>query len=140
MPLLTLMLLFSLLLVFLCRFSTDHGKQRLLCQSIFGLCLLEIVLLADWPYMHEHHFLLLALWWGVMTATVGVDFRPECRPPIPSLVMIGAVGGIAVVLRERGIRHRLDETIVDRVQLKRAILTRINKSDRVIIWCCIASN
>jgi len=131
-PLLTLMLLFSLLLVFLSRFSTDHGKKRLLCQSIFGLWLLGIVQLADWPYMYEHHFLLLALWWGVMTATVGVDFRPECRPPIPFLVTIGAVGGILLCLANGASDIVSTSTIVDRVQLKRAILARIKKRDRVL--------
>ena len=137
-PLLSFMLLFSLLLVFLCRFSTDHGKKRLLCQSIFGLCLLKIALLADWPYMYEHHFLVLALWWGVMTATVGVDFRPECRPPIPFLVRIGAVGGILLCLANVASDIVSTTTIVDKVQLKRAILTRINKSDRVLI--CAAAH
>ncbi len=130
MPLLTLMLLLSLFLVFLCGFMTDQGKKRLLCQSIFGLCLLGIVLLVDWPYMHAHHFLNLALWWGVMLATAGVEFRPDCRPPIPSLVLIGAVGGIVLCLAIVASDIVSATTIVGQVQLKRAILTRINKSDR----------
>ena len=99
MPLSTLMLLFSLLLVFLCGLL-DRSRQETPAyarpSSVFAC--LKIVLLADWPYMHEHHFLFLALWLGVMTATVGVDFRPECRPPIPSLVQDGAVGGIVLCL------------------------------------------
>ncbi len=131
-PLLGLMLLFSLLMVFLCGFLTDHGKKRLFCQSIFGLCLLGMVLLADWPYMHEHHFLLLALWWGVMTATAGVESQPESRPPIRSVVTIGAVGGILLCLVSLAFDVMATETIIDRVQLKRAILARINKTDRVL--------
>jgi hypothetical protein len=131
-PLLTLMLLFSLLLVFLCTFLTDHGKKRLLCQSIFGLCLLGIVLLADWPYMHQHHFLLLGLWWGVMTASVGADFQPEGRFPIHSLVRIGAVGGILLCLANVASDIVRTETIFDLIQLKRAILTRLNKSERIL--------
>ncbi len=132
MPLLTLMLLLSLFLVFLCGFMTDQGKKRLLCQSIFGLCLLGIVLLADWPYMHAHHFLFLALWWGVMLATAVVEFRPECRPPIPSLVLIGAVGGIVLCLANVASDIVSATTIVDQVQLKRAILERIDKSDCIL--------
>jgi hypothetical protein len=131
-PLLAVMLLFSLLMVFLCGFLTDHGKKRLFCQSIFGLCLLGMVLLADWPYMHEHHFLLLALWWGVMTATAGVESQPERGPPIRSLVPIGAVGGILLCLVSLAFDVMATETIIDRVQLKRAILARINKTDRVL--------
>jgi hypothetical protein len=131
-PLLALLLLFSLLLVFLCKFLNDHGKKRLLCQFIFGLCLLGLVLLGDWPHMHEHHFLLLALWWGIMTASVGVDLQPEYHRPLHSLVTIGAVGGILLCIANVAFDIVRTETIVDRVQLKRAILARLNKSDRVL--------
>ena len=132
MPLMTLILAFSLLLVFLCGYATNQGKRRLLCQFIFGLCLLKIVLLADWPYMHEHHFLFLALWWGVMTATASVDFRSERRPPMPSLMTLGAAAAIVLCLANLASDFVRSETIVDRVQLKRAILARLNKSDRVL--------
>ncbi|MFI5461587.1 MAG: hypothetical protein ACHRXM_39890, partial [Isosphaerales bacterium] len=104
---------------------------------IFGLCLLGIVLLADWPYMHEHHFLPLALWWGVMTATVGVNLQQECRPSIPTLVTIGAVIGILFCLANVASDIVSTTTIVDRVQLKRAILTRINKPDRVLFGAAL---
>ncbi len=135
-PLLTLLLLFSLLFVFLCKFLNDHGKKRLLCQSVFGLCLLGIVLRADWPYMHPHHFLFLALWLGVMTASAGVDLQPASLPPIHSLITIGAVGGILLCLTNLAADIVRTETIVDWVQLKNVILTRLNKSDRVL---CVGS-
>jgi hypothetical protein len=132
-PLLTLMLLFSLLLGFLSTFLTDHGKKRLLCQSIYGLCLVQIVLRADWPYMHAHHFLLLALWLGVMMATAGVEFQPERRPPILSLATLGAVGGILLCVANVASDSVSMSTIVDHVQFKRAILTQISRSDSVLL-------
>jgi hypothetical protein len=136
-PLATLTLLFTLLLMFLCRYSTERGKKRLLCQAIFGLCLLKIVLIADWPYMHEHHFLFVALWLGVMTATVSVELRPDCRPPIPSLVKCIAVGAILLCFANLASDVVRSETIVDRVQLKKAILARITRSDRVIFGAAL---
>jgi hypothetical protein len=131
-PLVTLTLLFSLLLVFLSAYATDRGKKQLLCQSVFGLYLLKIVLLADWPYMHEHHFLFVALWFGVMTATIAAEFRPNARPPIPSLFRYLAAGAVLLCLANLASDVVRTETIVDRVQLKRAILARINRSDRVL--------
>jgi hypothetical protein len=131
-PLLTLMLLFSLLLICLCSFATDRGKKLLLCRAVFGLCLLKVVLLADWPYMHEHHFLLPALWLGVMTAAVTGEIRPECRPPISSLVKWMAVGAILLCLANLASDIVRTETIVDRVQLKKAILKRMSEVDTVI--------
>jgi hypothetical protein len=131
-PLSTLMLVFSLLLVFLCAYATDRAKKRLLVQSIYGLCLLEVVLIADWPYMHEHHFLFPALWLGVMTATVAVDFRPNSRPPIRALVKYASVGAVLLCILNLASDVVRTETIVDRVKLKKLILARINKHDRVL--------
>jgi hypothetical protein len=131
-PLATLTLLFSLLLIFLCRYSTDRAKKRLLCQAVFGLVLLKIVILADWPYMHEHHFLFIALWLGVMTATVTVNFRSDSRPPIRSLIIYVALGAILLCFGNLASDVVRTETIVDRVRVKKAILARMSRLDRVL--------
>jgi hypothetical protein len=94
--------------------------------------LLEVLLLADWPNMHAHHFLLLALWLAVTTAPAAADCHPRLHPPIRSLVTVGAVGGIMLCLANVASDIVSASTIVDQVQLKRAILTHLDKSNRVL--------
>jgi hypothetical protein len=67
-----------------------------------------------------------------MTATVTVNFRSDARPPISSLVKYVALGAILLCLANLASDVVRTETIVDRVRLKKAILTRLTALDRVL--------